>query len=224
MLTGECLQTLVGHPDAVYSVALSHDGTQLVSRSEDRSVLVWNASVAPDVTYTPNPGYSGTDTFTFKANDGTADSNIGTLAINVIPASNSPIAIALVNGEESVVVEQETAVGTEATLDGSWSFDPDGGGTEGHWDGPHAVGLAGTGSSCSVSGDGLTMYYSVGLGGDQAIAWATRVDMSADWVHQGVIGELNSPSWDQHPSVSADEQVIVISRYTYTPGYGRTDL
>ncbi len=34
-------------------------------------------------TYTPNPGFSGTDTFTYKANDGFLDSNIATVTITV---------------------------------------------------------------------------------------------------------------------------------------------
>jgi Bacterial Ig domain len=39
--------------------------------------------------YTPNTGYVGTDTFTYKANDGTTDSNIATISITVTekPAS-----------------------------------------------------------------------------------------------------------------------------------------
>ena len=37
-------------------------------------------------TYTPAPGYSGPDSFTWKANDGTADSNVATVSITVKPA------------------------------------------------------------------------------------------------------------------------------------------
>ena len=37
-------------------------------------------------TYTPAPGYVGSDSFTFKANDGTADSNIATVSITVTEA------------------------------------------------------------------------------------------------------------------------------------------
>jgi len=33
--------------------------------------------------YTPLAGYSGTDTFTYKANDGTVDSNIATVSITI---------------------------------------------------------------------------------------------------------------------------------------------
>lgn len=40
-----------------------------------------------DYTYTPNDGYSGDDSFTFKASDGTADSNTGTVTITVTPAA-----------------------------------------------------------------------------------------------------------------------------------------
>ncbi len=36
----------------------------------------------PDVTYVPDPGYDGPDSFTFKANDGQVDSNVATVTIN----------------------------------------------------------------------------------------------------------------------------------------------
>lgn len=34
--------------------------------------------------YTPDAGFSGTDTFTYKANDGTDDSNTATVSVNVV--------------------------------------------------------------------------------------------------------------------------------------------
>jgi hypothetical protein len=39
--------------------------------------------VAPDLVYTPGAGWAGTDTFTFKVNDGLSDSNIATVTITV---------------------------------------------------------------------------------------------------------------------------------------------
>ena len=39
----------------------------------------------PNVTYTPNLGYGGPDSFTFKANDGEADSAPATVSITVVP-------------------------------------------------------------------------------------------------------------------------------------------
>jgi hypothetical protein len=49
---------------------------------------------APDLTYTSDPGFSDTDSFTFKANDELADSNIGTVSITVTPAATVVDAVA----------------------------------------------------------------------------------------------------------------------------------
>lgn len=44
-------------------------------------------------TYVPAPHYSGPDSFTFKAGDGTAESNTATVTITVNPANNPPVAV-----------------------------------------------------------------------------------------------------------------------------------
>jgi hypothetical protein len=54
------------------------------------------SGTAPDVTYTPAPDFNGEDRFTFKANDGTADSNIATVSITVRPGNDNPTVNALV--------------------------------------------------------------------------------------------------------------------------------
>ena len=46
---------------------------------------------APNLTYTPAVNYNGPDSFTFKANDGTVDSNVATVSITVTPLSNAPV-------------------------------------------------------------------------------------------------------------------------------------
>ncbi|MEK9770179.1 MAG: Ig-like domain-containing protein, partial [Betaproteobacteria bacterium] len=43
------------------------------------------------VTYTPDSNWNGTDTFTFKANDGTDDSNTSTVTITVNPVNDAPV-------------------------------------------------------------------------------------------------------------------------------------
>jgi hypothetical protein len=43
------------------------------------------------VTYTPNANYNGTDSFTFKANDGTTDSATGTVNITVNAVNDAPV-------------------------------------------------------------------------------------------------------------------------------------
>jgi hypothetical protein len=47
------------------------------------------SGTAPNLTYTPNAGYFGPDSFTYKANDGTVDSNVATASITVTPVSGT---------------------------------------------------------------------------------------------------------------------------------------
>jgi hypothetical protein len=64
------------------------------------------SGTAPDLAYKPNAGYTGPDSFTFKANDGQADSNTATVTINVTPGSTvnmPPIA-----NDQNVSTAQET--------------------------------------------------------------------------------------------------------------------
>ena len=44
-------------------------------------------------TYTPTAGYTGADSFTYKANDGAADSNVATVTITVVNANHAPVAV-----------------------------------------------------------------------------------------------------------------------------------
>ena len=45
-------------------------------------------------TYIPTAGYSGSDSFTYKANDGEVDSNVGTVTLTVAPTDHAPVALA----------------------------------------------------------------------------------------------------------------------------------
>jgi beta-glucanase (GH16 family) len=44
------------------------------------------------VTYTPAPGYQGVDSFTFKASDGSLESNLATVVLTIAPANHAPVA------------------------------------------------------------------------------------------------------------------------------------
>jgi methionine-rich copper-binding protein CopC len=46
-------------------------------------------------TYTPNANYNGSDSFTFKVNDGNADSSVRTVSFTVRPVNDEPIGISL---------------------------------------------------------------------------------------------------------------------------------
>jgi VCBS repeat-containing protein len=52
-------------------------------------------SLAPDGSflYTPDANFNGTDTFTYHANDGSADSNIATVCITVNSVNDAPVAV-----------------------------------------------------------------------------------------------------------------------------------
>ncbi len=56
--------------------------TYRVASQPSRGAL---SGTAPNLTYTPNAGFSGSDAFTFVANDGQADSNVATISITVTP-------------------------------------------------------------------------------------------------------------------------------------------
>jgi len=51
------------------------------------------SGTAPNLTYTPDPNYNGSDEFTFIVNDGTDDSPAATVSINVAPVNDIPVAV-----------------------------------------------------------------------------------------------------------------------------------
>ncbi len=74
------------------------------------------SGTAPNLTYTPNADFNGQDGFTYRSNDGTADSGIATVTITIAAINDAPIADAA-----SVTTAEDTNV--PVTLTGS---DPEG--------------------------------------------------------------------------------------------------
>lgn len=75
---------------------------------------------APALTYTPASGFTGMDSFTFKTNDGSSDSNTATVSLSVTAANNAPIiGTAAWADELSVTLPASTSVHVVAS-------DPDG--------------------------------------------------------------------------------------------------
>lgn len=100
--------TLVATP----LVATDVDGdslTYVVVSNPSNGVL---SGVAPNLSYTPNALFCASDSFTFKANDGTVDSNTATITINVGCGNHAPTANA-----QSVSTNEDT--GVAITLTGS---------------------------------------------------------------------------------------------------------
>lgn len=70
----------------------------------------------PQLSYVPNPNESGSDSFTFKVNDGSVDSPPATININIVPMNDPPVA-----HDQSIETLEDTPVGI--TLNGT---DPEG--------------------------------------------------------------------------------------------------
>jgi large repetitive protein len=90
-------QLLVTNEDTPLSITLTaSDGDSALLTFEVLSQPQHGAlSVAgPNVIYTPADNYYGSDSFTFKANDGSLDSNVATIAITVAPVNDAPVAAA----------------------------------------------------------------------------------------------------------------------------------
>ena len=79
-----------------------------------RSRLCWSAaqrhgslSLNSDgsFTYTPAANYNGSDSFVYKVNDGTADSNLATVSLTITAVNDAPVATA-----ESYTTAEDTAL------------------------------------------------------------------------------------------------------------------
>ncbi len=55
-----------------------------------------------EATYTPETNFNGIDSFTYKANDGTANSNIATILITIDPVNDAPVA-----GDDTASVDED---------------------------------------------------------------------------------------------------------------------
>jgi Tol biopolymer transport system component len=75
--------TDAGTPVTITLVATDADGDPLTYAIVTGPAHGTLSGIAPNLSYTPAAGYSGPDSFTFTANDGSADSNVATVSITV---------------------------------------------------------------------------------------------------------------------------------------------
>jgi VCBS repeat-containing protein len=71
--------------------------------------------------YTPATNYNGADSFTYKANDGTADSGTATVTITITAVNDAPVAVAdsyNVNEDVTLTVAVPGVLGNDSDADG----------------------------------------------------------------------------------------------------------
>jgi VCBS repeat-containing protein len=75
----------------------------------------------PNITYTPNENFTGSDSFTFKANDGEDDSANATINITVDPVNDAPVAV-----NDSYNVDEDGSLTASGVLSNDNDIDGDG--------------------------------------------------------------------------------------------------
>ena len=95
--------TLTGNADADTHSDLSFQ----VQESPQHGVLFGEA---PNLVYTPNSDYNGSDSFTFKTNDGTADSTEATVTLTVTPVNDAPVV-----SSQTLNVAEDASVSIDVT-------------------------------------------------------------------------------------------------------------
>jgi len=85
-----------------------------------------NLNADGSFTYTPEANYNGADSFTYKSNDGSLDSNVVTVALTLNAVNDAPVAVAGPDGQNGE--------GGMATFSASGSFDVDGDNLTYVWD------------------------------------------------------------------------------------------
>jgi VCBS repeat-containing protein len=85
---------LLGNDEDADGDPLTLVAGSIVTGATAHGILVANADGT--YTYKPNANYFGADTFTYRATDGEADSNVATVTINVTPVNDAPVAQGIV--------------------------------------------------------------------------------------------------------------------------------
>tara|TARA_B110000438_G_scaffold113508_1_gene111305 strand:+ start:111 stop:4205 length:4095 start_codon:yes stop_codon:yes gene_type:complete len=76
-----------------------------------------------ELTYSPNEDYNGTDTFTYKVNDGELDSNTSTITITINPINDAPVAENItVSAYKNTAVEFDLVANDVDGDDIDWGF------------------------------------------------------------------------------------------------------
>ena len=90
--TSQALTTAEDTDKSITLVGSDADGDLLTYSVETQPSNGTLSGTAPNVTYTPDANYTGSDSFTFKVNDGTLDSTVATVTVTVTATNDAPTA------------------------------------------------------------------------------------------------------------------------------------
>ncbi len=91
--------------------------TYIVVSNPSNGTLSCTGGTSTSCTYNPNANYNGTDSFTYKTNDGTVDSNTATVTLNISATNDAPV----MSGGQSETTNEDTLV--SFTLSGATDID-----------------------------------------------------------------------------------------------------
>ena len=152
----QSLNATAGTPLAITLAASDVDGNSLTYRITGNPAQGTLSGTAPNLTYTPLANASGADSFTFRANDGSTDSNTATVSLTITPAGNtSPVALIPNTGWLLVSASSQETTGEDGRAINAIDGNPD---TQWHskWSGtvaapPHEIRID-LGKSESIQG------------------------------------------------------------------------
>ncbi|HYG81091.1 MAG TPA: Ig-like domain-containing protein [Pyrinomonadaceae bacterium] len=116
----QSVSTAEDTPKAITLTGSDADSDQLTFTVEEGPDHGQLTGTAPNLTYTPDADYHGPDSFTFKTNDGQADSpSNGTVSITVAPEADTPDVADISTAEDTqsgpIAVAKNPADGAEVT-------------------------------------------------------------------------------------------------------------
>jgi hypothetical protein len=108
-------------PKAIIFTATDADGDTLTYSIVAPPTHGALSGTTPNMTFTPSSGYSGTDSFTFKANDGMADSNIATVSVTVSALPSNNLALNKLATADSAQTSNAANKGNDGNSSTRWS-------------------------------------------------------------------------------------------------------